>query len=133
MKVGVTGTRKGATSFQITTLMRWFGQHATAELHHGDCIGVDAQVAQIAWSHGIHVIAHPPTDPKNRAFSPAADETRPERPYMQRNHDIVDEVDVLLVVPKTMNEERRSGTWACYRYAKKRGKHVIVFYPEEQS
>ena len=53
MRIGITGTRKGLSLWQksvlrseLTRLSRQAGQ--PLQLHHGDCVGVDAQAHAIA-------------------------------------------------------------------------------------
>lgn len=58
------------------------------------------------------------------------DVIKEEKEYIQRNHDIVDDSDMLIAFPSTMNEILRSGTWATIRYAKKRGKMVLIIFPD---
>ena len=53
---------------------------------------------------GVAVIIHPPEDPKLRAFCKGAERTEPERPYLVRNHIIVDRCEMLLAAPKELEE-----------------------------
>ena len=48
------------------------------------------------------------------------------QPYLQRNHNIVNECDMLVAFPSTSNEVLRSGTWSTIRYAKKAKKPVEI-------
>jgi len=79
---------------------------------------------------GFKIVIHPPKNPKQRAFC-KGHETREEKEYLVRDHDIVDECDLLIVVPKTRKEELRSGTWATVRYARKQGKQYSTIFPQE--
>lgn len=85
--------------------------------HHGQCVGADEEAAKIAKALGIWTVAHPPTD-KRYLSKFVSDETREPKDFLDRNHDIVDECDVLLATPKTV-EVLRSGTWATIRYGRK--------------
>jgi hypothetical protein len=77
---------------------------------------------------GIRIVIHPPTDPKKRAFCKGAAEIREPKPYLDRNHDIVDEGSGLLIAAPFQEEEiLRSGTWATVRYAWKIGRALDVF------
>ena len=132
MKLGVTGTRQGMTHVQQIQ----FGKYASSllpleEFHHGDCVGADEQAASIVSKlPGDHVVlGHPPTDEKHRAFF-KSDGTYDAKAYLQRNRDIVQAVDLLIVCPKDRTRERRSGTWATCRYAEKNGKPVTIIYPD---
>jgi hypothetical protein len=98
------------------------------EVHHGDCVGADAQFHELARAKGLISIAHPPTDSKYRAFCKDGTQLAP-KPYLERNHDIVNACDVLIVCPKERTEVLRSGTWATYRYGRKQGKKVKLILP----
>lgn len=128
MAVGFTGTRHGMTEAQIATFLTLLPEYC-GPFHHGDCKGADAQASDLA-SQWRLVISHPPTDEKLRAFTPWSTVVLPSKPYIERNHDIVDACDVLIGCPGEMTEQLRSGTWATIRYARKIGKKVVVIYPD---
>ena len=128
MKIGVTGTREGMTKLQKRLVTEYLIEIDGDEHHHGDCIGVDREVAVIARSLGYRIIAHPPNKKALQAFYPS-DETRPERPYLVRNKIIVDETNILLVVPLQDRHQPKGGTWYTHDYARQKGKPLIVFYP----
>lgn len=49
MKIGVTGTREGATDSQFIEVIEYLTSLGTDhELHHGDCVGVDIEAASVA-------------------------------------------------------------------------------------
>lgn len=127
--IGITGTHHGGTPAQLNA----FGQFLTSimpkRLHEGDCIGVDAQTCKMARFLGIYVVAHPPDNPRRRAYEPA-DEVRPEKPYMVRDRDIVDETDILIGLPHEFQEILRSGTWATVRYGVKINHPVYLILPD---
>jgi hypothetical protein len=54
----------------------------------------------------------------------------PAKPPLERNHDIVDQADVMIATPRTMQEEQRSGTWATIRYARKKGRELHIIWPD---
>lgn len=136
MKVGITGTRHQITPEQDNTIWKLIKYMTATELHHGDCTGADmtfhaAVIGSQSWNqdHGlplIRLIIHPPVINTFRAFCQGYDELREPLPYLERNHVIVDEVDLLVAVPLTVEEKPRSGTWATIRYAMKQGKPVII-------
>ena len=106
-----------------------------SELHHGDCVGVDAQAHEIALPFSedafrIHV--HPPSTNKYRAGKLGHVNLLPDE-YMARNRAIVECVDVLFVVPAETKEEVRSGTWSTYRYALRMGVPCIVIPPGDHA
>lgn len=131
MKVGVTGTREGATGYQLAELRKVLAELKGTEFHHGDCEGVDAQAAQVARELGYKIVCHPPQSEVLRAFVPA-DEYRLPAGYLKRDRAIVDECDILLVVP--LHEERQptGGTWYTHDYAVKTNKPYNVIWPKEK-
>lgn len=136
-KVGFTGTSRGASPFQLAALeekLKALQADGFDELHHGQCIGADEQAAAIAKKLGFRVVSHPGTirDPKNtmyRSDFAGNDETREARPTVQRDHDIVDETEMMLATPPTREELLRSGTWTTVRYARKVGRLVELILP----
>ena len=130
MKIGITGTREGANDFQITKLIEFFEQlPKTGEFHHGDCVGVDVEVAAIARECGLKIVCHPPIKPTLRGFF-KSDEYRHPLGYMERDRNIVDETELLLVVPKHTSWQPKGGTWYTHDYAKKQNRPYLIFWPE---
>ena len=71
----------------------------------------------------IHI--YPPNDPKFRAFN-KGDILMDEKPYLQKNLDIVKNSSILIGCPIDKNKEQlRSGTWSTIRKAKK---HKLIIY-----
>lgn len=130
MRLGFTGTQKGMTDAQRTTVQRLLSECSVPELHHGDCIGADADAHDIAMHLGIRVVVHPPTNPSKRAYVQGAVRVESEKPYLDRNHDIVDSTDVLLATPNAKYEVLLSGTWATIRYARKLGREIWLVRPD---
>ena len=95
------------------------------EVHHGDCLGGDAEFHAICLDLEFEIHIHPPLIPKNRAFCHPADFTYTPKAYLSRNHDIVDACDILIAAP-AKPETRRSGTWATIRYARKQKKPIAL-------
>ncbi len=129
MIIGFTGTRKGMTDAQCSHIEFILMQLGCSEFHHGDCVGADSQAAYLVRSLGtIKIVAHPPVRENFRAKVPLRpmDRSLVPKPYLQRNHDIVDACDHLLVAPKSNEEEQRSGTWATYRYARSCGRPITM-------
>lgn len=135
MKIGFTGTQQGMTAEQFTRFSHIVdGLRDTytglIEFHHGDCIGADAQAHDfITGVRGTRTVLHPPNISRRRAFC-ITDETREPLPYLERNHKIVDEVELMFATPKEMNEVLRSGTWATIRYTYKTETDIIIVYPD---
>jgi hypothetical protein len=129
MKVGVTGTRDGATEYQLRELRGVLSGLDSAEFHHGDCKGVDEQAATIAKELGYKIVCHPPESDYLRAYVPA-DEMREPAGYLKRDRAIVDACDVLVVVPKQMEWQSKGGTWYTHDYAVKTNKKIILIWPK---
>ncbi len=134
LHIGFTGTSHspGMTPKQIADLRNCLLQcfRRGAVFHHGDCIMADEQAHFIALECGYAVEIHPPEDPKARAFCKGARIVHPVKPYIARNHDIVDVASQMFAAPRG-NEasEPRSGTWASVRYARSHNKPVQIIWP----
>lgn len=128
MIIGFTGTQQGLTPLQLDTIYQLLNKHRPVEFHHGDCIGADHQAHLIAKELGIKIVVHPPDNPKARAYCKTA-HIMPEKPYLERNHNIVDCSDLIIAAPKSQREQLRSGTWATVRYARKQQKELIIVAP----
>lgn len=128
MKVGVTGTREGANAYQLAELRTVLTELKGTEFHHGDCKGVDVEAAAIAKDLGYKVVCHPPKSSEQQGFF-GGDEMREPLGYLQRDRNIVDATDVLLVVPLQNEWQPKGGTWYTHDYAVKKGKPVSVIYP----
>lgn len=129
--VGSTGTQHGMNLLQQKLfgelLLELGGENPV--LHHGDCVGSDAQAHDIAKSMGWYVVGHPPIKEHLRAFK-ECDELREPGNYLDRDHDIVDETVALVATPRLLHEELRSGTWATVRYARKARRPVYIIFPD---
>lgn len=124
--VSVTGTRHGTTLYQKAVLQS--NIRHIAWLHHGDCIGADADAHDIARKLGIKIHVHPPDNPTLRAFKGGDRESEP-LPYLERNKAIVNAGQWLIATPATTTEILRSGTWSTVRYARKMDKNRLIIYP----
>jgi len=136
MVIGFTGTRKGITEYQFNRLMERLGdimdnakEGEIVEFHHGDCVGADAQAAEMAHSVGMRIVSHPPFLSVRRAYA-HSDETLPVKGYKARNRDIVNVCDILLACPEGC-ETMRSGTWYTIRIAYRTNKSIVIFMPME--
>jgi len=132
-KIGISGTREGCTAEQhesfaimLEHLVNLGGYN---ELHHGDCQGADEQGHAIATRLNCITVCHPPVSDYMRAYTQNI-ETREEYGYLQRDHNIVKETDVLVACPKGNEKEHyRSGTWTTVRFARQEGKEIILIWP----
>lgn len=128
MRVGITGTQRGATEAQLTQLRETLIRFGVTEIHHGDCIGVDSEAHDVARALGIRIVIHPPLVETKCGWN-EGDDRREPKPYLERNHDIVDETLMLIAVPGEDKEQLRSGTWSTVRYARRLGRPVQVITP----
>lgn len=128
MNYGFTGTRSGMTRRQCAALQLFLTEQVGFEFHHGRCVGADFQAWAIVDRLQADTIAHP-SDNEDLTAETRDYSTRPRKPPLERNHDIVDECDILIAAPKTLREELRSGTWATIRYARKTGVPVVILDP----
>jgi predicted Rossmann fold nucleotide-binding protein DprA/Smf involved in DNA uptake len=131
-RYGFTGTRRGLSVDQQAWLATMLDRGHS--LHHGACIGADQVAHQMADGLGLSIVVHPPVDRRQVMLNghyPARLPLRvlPPKPFLDRNHDIVDVCDLLLACPDGP-ERLRSGTWATVRYARKTGKAVLVCLPD---
>lgn len=138
LHIGITATREGLTGPQITTIKRELLGYYTIYcrdiyLHHGCCIGGDEQITVMAFTLGIKVCAHPPVNRK--FFSQLAYDLssckNDDKPFLDRNQDIVNASNVLIGAPKEKYEVLRSGTWSTIRKARD-GKDIqtVVIYAD---
>lgn len=125
MIIGVTGTRHGMSDAQFYAVFSFFQNNQITELHHGDCVGVDFEVATIAQELGIKTIAHPPEKDEYRAFHPS-DLIKQSFSYFKRNRNIVDISQFMLVIPYD-NDRTKGGTWYTYNYARRHDKPLKIF------
>lgn len=132
MKIGITGTREGMTQHQFEMVRQYLEcrYSESAEFHHGDCVGVDAEAATLAKDIGYKIISHPgPDNDGLRAYVPS-DESKEPQTHFKRNRTIVDSCDFLLVVPLQMEPQSKGGTWYTYDYAVKKNKPFFVIFPK---
>jgi hypothetical protein len=133
MRIGVTGTRAGATKAQLDSLAGYLVWHNATRLAHGDCLGVDAQACRLArdlFGKTVSIVCYPPTENRWRAFYEDNDSTFPALPYLERNRLIVDSSDRLVALPKEMAQRYKGGTWFTVRYAKGQNKPVTILWPD---
>lgn len=149
MKIGITGTRDGMTLDQEymfrQTIIKLDNEERITELRGGDCIGVDDEAINLMYEYRegelliiekgrlpspLKLICHPPIKEELRAFNPHYDLILPAKSYHARNKDIVDNSDVVIVIPKEISWQSKGGTWMTHDYAVKKGKRVIVMWPD---
>lgn len=132
--VGFTGTQHGMKIVQLRALQQFMMQHfwEWKDVAHGDCDGADEEFhllcRELFPDLPIHIF--PPEIDTHRAYCKGAKVVHPPKPFLERNHDIVDSSDFMLAAPLTMREVLRSGTWATVRYARKKGRGIAIFLPD---
>lgn len=115
MKVGFTGTSRGMSAGQCYELKQLLSGDAllpdrVTELHHGMCVGADCQGNEIARELSISTVGHPPVN-KSKYYGCVCNQVRPQKEYLARNKNIVNETDLLFIGPD-WPEYLRSGTWS---------------------
>ena len=129
MRIGFTGTQRGMTDAQRSTLRAVLAELGATVFHHGDCIGADAEAHDVAEAMGCEVVIHPPVTETKRAWKLAARIYEPKW-YLARNKDIVRDTEMLVAAPGEETEHLRSGTWSTVRFARKLGRAVWVILPD---
>lgn len=128
--VGCTGSREGVSSGQRAALCQILERLFVPDsvLHHGDCVGSDAEIATLGRHFGFRLHSHPPTNPRFRAFVDSDLFSSP-LPYLRRNEVIVESVTLLVATPGG-SEELRSGTWSTVRYARSLRVPIVLCWPD---
>lgn len=131
---GFTGSREGMTDRQAVGVKLLLSKGGT--LHNGACIGADERCTAIAYllkKEGIrlYTIARPSTLAQwtSQDALNMSDYVVHPYPPLDRNQHIVEMCHILIATPRTLQEERRSGTWYTIRAARKFGKPVIILDP----
>lgn len=135
--IGFSGSIEGMTEQQMSSVIELFSNIVRVsrqlgvriEVHHGDAVGCDAQMHELARAMDVPIVIHPPVDDRLRAFCTGAETVLPEKPYLVRDGDIA-QSDILIACPRQMEEVVRSGTWATIRYSRKNGKRRIIVFPD---
>lgn len=115
IELGVSASREGLSDIQKAFLLKVL-VGKTGILHHGDCIGGDADIHDIlkaAFPDKWRIHIHPPTNDSLRAFK-VGDLVAPAKPYLERNRDIVNPSNVFLAFPKS--PQQIGGTWSTVNY-----------------
>lgn len=145
MIVGFTGTRRGMTAAQHRAVCQLVQELRPTEVHHGCCVGADAQAHAVAMSYGWPIHGHPGPSGKLRMLlsdvvdQPGFREAKnvsgfcklyPAKEYGARNQVIVNKCDVLVAAPAEQAPQSSGGTWQTVRRARTAGKHVIIVWPD---
>lgn len=143
MIVGFTGTRNGLTEPQRDALLDEINQLKPRFWLHGACVGADAEAVTLVvkWSfsnHPVRIFALPGKSANGPEEHSLQDEralyeshvVRETKTHFARNRDIVNECNVLVACPGTMEELDHGGTWYTIRCARKLNKRVVIIWPD---
>lgn len=136
-RIGFTGSREGPTKDQRDVWEYMSDGLEGVLMHNGCALGADRYVITHAGSGWSAVFWPANQDGLNWATdigSPALvhGTTHAIRPPLERNRYIVNASEGMIAMPITMEEQRRSGTWATIRYARNVKKPVLVIGPNGQ-
>ena len=137
MIVGFTGTRDGMTQAQKCQVECLLLNFQPQTVHHGDCIGADADFSEIvvklnhARKLNAHIVGHPCNLHSQRAHC-IVNEERPVLEPRERNQNIVNESGLIIVTPREFSwpKHHRSGTWMTCGIAKNMHKRLMVVWPD---
>ena len=132
IKIGFTGNRHGLTVEQKEQIKLILDKYDNIIVSHGDCVGSDTDFHNLCMKYKkenadkkIMIHIYPPNNSTLRAFN-KGDILFEEKPYLERNANIVKNSSILIACPIDKNkEELRSGTWSTIRQARK---HKIFVY-----
>ena len=129
MIYGFTGTRQGMNDNQKRRLMQFIEPNKPYLVVHGDCIGADTDFHNYCFAIGIPIEIRP-CDHPTRAWNEGARLIHPVKKPLSRNEDIVKQSHLMLGTPGLNYETTRGGTWHAIRFAKKKQKPLIIFWPD---
>ena len=134
IKIGFTGNRYGLRPDQKTQIEALLDKYENITVSHGDCLGSDTDFHSLCTDYKkahpdktITIHIYPPDNQRLRGFN-KGDVVMKERPYLERNMDIIKNCSLLIACPVDKNkEELRSGTWSTIRQAKKLKLTTYIF------
>jgi len=136
MKLGFAGTVRGMTDAQLAAFKSWIEPIAgqVAEFRSGGCIGADEHATAIVCeTTAAQIILHRQNRKKNESAKcvavAASTFTPPAKPDL-RNAALVDAVDVMVLAPRRRGLDQNGGTFGALRYAKWRGKPLVIIWPD---
>lgn len=128
MILGFTGSRWGMSHAQLAALAGVMTED-WEEVHHGDCVGADAECHALAEAVALRTVVHPPSDERLRAFCPG-DVVLPPASYVVRDRAIVAACDVLVACPREAVAVPRSGTWLTINLGRAAHRPVRIVFPD---
>lgn len=126
VQIGFTGNRNGLRPDQEQQIKLILDKYDNMIVSHGDCVGSDTEFHNLCVNYknahldkNIIIRIFPPNITTLRAFN-NADILMEEKPYLERNLDIIKHSSILIACQIDKNkEELRSGTWSTVRQARK--------------
>ena len=122
MKLGMSGSREGMTPDALNYLKKFVEMNEINEVHHGDCKGADKEFHDFFSSKNqrygfsiVKIVIHPPIKTYYRAYC-KSEFIKPEKDYVERNKDIVDETDMLIAFPKPTSKGTIIAIFFNYRF-----------------
>ena len=146
MRIGVTGSRHGMTADQKRIFCALLNQcifnedDPLTELHYGDCVGADKEIAEAVIEHDLGAIlhCHPATNGKawDEKWCALTYQDNPgagivvyaAKKPLERNTDIVEACDALWAFPRSM--EVKGGTWDTIKKGWEANVTVSIIGPE---
>lgn len=130
--LGFTGTREGFTIPQGQMVQAVLTRMQPKRVVHGGAAGADTEFHDMTrlMLPNTEVVVRPARAGTWANLADGMVTVHPPRLPLDRNVDIVADSDVLVATPKDMAEERRSGTWATVRHARREGKRIVVVWPD---
>jgi hypothetical protein len=117
IKIGFTGNRNGLRPDQEEAIIKILDKYNNVIVSHGDCVGSDTDFHKLCIKYkanhldktiSIHIF--PPSNSTLRGFN-VGDLVMGEKPYLERNLNILKNSSMLIACPTDKNkEELRSGT-----------------------
>ena len=134
MVIGFTGTRGSMTIAQRDTLKSRIKQlalrHPVIRCVHGGAVGADRQFDRLCKEFGFARECYPSNEEQRQWALQHCTVIHAVSPPLTRNRIIVEVSGQMFATPLTFIEERRSGTWATIRYAKKTENTLTVIWPD---
>jgi cytosine/adenosine deaminase-related metal-dependent hydrolase len=129
-----TGARTGLTPAQLAALRVVLAGYPGATLHNGCAEGADEAALDIAYDLGLRLECWPCNyDQRERAWNYVYENPlatlHPTAPPLERNRRMVAAASVVVACPDSP-ERLRSGTWSTVREARRRGREVVIVWPD---
>jgi hypothetical protein len=132
MIVTYTGTRNGMTDAQkrqVTLALRaLMDVQAITVCQHGCCVGGDVEFNAICKEIGLKTVGYFVRGPL--CAGEIADENHERWGHIRRNHEMVDDSEVVIGAPPTADEQQRGGTWSTIRYGRQCKRLMLVILPD---